>query len=302
MGSGREGSGRIDAANLWKILKSSIEGNAEADGVFQGGMPELTYHRHECPEMPVRHFMRPVLIVIAQGSKFVRIGKEDFVYPEGSFFISAVDMPVTSCVIEASKETPYLSVAIDLDMDAVASFAAKLRPVVCGEHDAVMGAAGHRMDAELLDAVIRLIEISRSPEDAACLKQGILAEIHYRLLKSECGCALYALCSLGLPMFQMRNIIGWIKENYRRPFTIMDISEKFCIAPSTIHKHFKTITSLSPIQYQKMLRLSEARRLLAGGNMKVADVAEMLGYESPTQFSREYKRLHGISPRDAKRR
>lgn len=293
-------SSRVDEGNLWKVLKSLIICNVNKQDICLRRIPELSFHYHEDPEMPLRHFMRPILIVVAQGAKFVRIGQDDLVYPEGCFFVSAVDMPVASCVLTASKDKPYLSISIELNMDIMAAFVATSRMNIVKDPNPVRGAIGHKMDHDLLDAVIRLIEISQSDEDAAALRKNVLSEIHYRLLKSKAGEVVSTLCSMNLPVIQIRKIIDWIKRNYSNSFTIGDIAENFKIAPSTIHKHFKAVTSLSPIQYQKMLRLSEARRLLGKGNISVSEVATKVGYESATQFSREYKRLYGISPLDSR--
>lgn len=293
-------SSRVDEGNLWKVLKSLIICNVNKQDICLRRIPELSFHYHEDPEMPLRHFMRPILIVVAQGAKFVKIGQDDFVYPEGCFFVSAVDMPVTSCVLTASKDKPYLSISIELDMDIMATFVATSRINIAKDPNPVRGAIGHKIDRELLDAMIRLIEISQSDEDSSCLKRCLLSEIHYRLLKSKAGEVLSTLYSMNLPVIQIRKIIDWIKRNYNKTFTIGDIAENFKIAPSTIHRNFKTVTSLSPIQYQKLLRLSEARRLLNKGNIRISEVAANVGYESSTQFSREYKRLYGISPLDSR--
>ena len=291
---------RLDEGKLWKVLKNHIISGINKEDIVRNHIPELSFHYHESPEAPLRHFMRPIFIIIAQGSKFVKIGEKDFIYPEGCFFVSAIDMPLTSCVLTASKDKPYLSLSIELDIGSIAEFVAKSRVTAVREQNATRGATGHRTPPELLDSIIRLIELSRSAADAACLKNNILSEIHYRLVKSEAGEALSALCSMNLPILQIRNIIDWIKENYNHKFTIMDIAEKLEIAPSTIHKYFQAVTSLSPIQYQKLLRLSEARRLLGKGTGKISEIAENVGYESSTQFSREYKRLYGVSPLESR--
>ncbi|MDE5833524.1 MAG: AraC family transcriptional regulator [Desulfovibrio sp.] len=244
------GSKRVEKENLWRILKKTIIQNTGKSGIFPTRIPELCYHCHEEPEMPIRHFMQPVLIIVVQGAKFVQVGNDRRSYSAGMFFLSAVDMPVTSCVLEASRTHPYLSLSISLDINIIASFAVQARFMPRSENGAVTGATGHEADAELLDAVARLAELSRDPVDVACLKSGIIGEIHYRLLKGGAGEILYSLCSLNAPLSRIRDIIMWIRENYRKRFTISDLSRYFSLAPSTLHKYFKQVTSLSPIQYQ----------------------------------------------------
>lgn len=278
------------------MLKTHILRNAGKSGIFPGKIPELRYHRHDEPEMPVRHFMEPVLIIIVQGAKSVQVGNEKRAYPAGTYFLSAIDMPVTSCVLEASQSSPYLSLSLELDMNIVATLAAKSQTAAHGENAHVMGATGHEIDIELLDALVRLTEITQKPDDMACLKAGALEEIHYRLLKGGAGETLYSLCALNVPVPRIRNIIAWVRENYRKPFTIRELAENFALAPSTLHKHFRSVTSLSPIQYQKMLRLCEANRMLKSREARIGDIAELLGYKSATQFSREYKRFYGVPP------
>lgn len=192
-----------------------------------------------------------------------------------------------------------MSVAIRFDIDIFAAFAARSGRPVCMAHDAVLGATGNRMDAELLDAVVRLIEASQSREVLACLMQGLISAIHCRLLKSDAGDALRVLCSLHVPISQIRSIIGWTKEN------TVHLSRSWIFRRSSRSRpdHPQTFQGghvAYPIQYQKMLRLSEARRMLER-NMSVSEAAETLGYESPMQFCMADRKMHGIAPRESRK-
>lgn len=293
--------GRIDEKNLWKYLKSLILRNTGRAGLAPTPPPEVAFHRHRGAEAPARHFMSPVLIVVPQGDKYVRIGKSERRYPEGCFFISALDMPVTSRAIEASRDSPYLSLSVELDMDLTAALAAKTRSRSRSDSAPSLGATGGELDPASLDAAVRLAELAETPEDIPCLKAGLLSELRYRLLKSEAGELLRGICSLNFPLSKARDIIARIKENYNNSFVVADIAAKLGLAPSTLRKYFKAATSLSPIQYQKRLRLSEARRMLANGSAKVGEVAERTGYERSSHFSREFSRFYGFPPRDASR-
>lgn len=256
----------------------------------------LVLHRFNSDNTPKPRFYDPVLIVVAQGKKWLRIGTEDIQYGKDSYFIAGVNMPVSSCVMEATDDKPYLSLSLSLDKSLIASLAAKIPPPK--EYGGYpTGAAVQKLSPELLDACLRLLELLDDPEQAQVLGSLVFQEIHYRLLTSPFGYHLRMLNTLGSQSNQINQAIAWLRENYKESLHVEELASRLNMATSTFHKYFKEITTLSPLQYQKRLRLSEAQRLMLSGHYDVTLAALAVGYESATQFNREYKRLFGESPR-----
>lgn len=294
------GAERIHEEKWWKLLKEAASRQTGGAGDFETAIPALKFHSHIQTEKPIPHFLKPLIIVILQGSKYVRIGAEEIRYAERESLLCTVDMPVSSCVLEASPECPYLSLSLELDMELIATFSSRIAMQEKTRWNPARGAIAYRIPAEFLDALLRLVEIADDKERSDCLGEGILKELHYSLLKHQGGALLQGMGSANFATAQVRQLISWIKANYRSSFSIREIARDFALAPSTLFKYFKEITSVSPIQYQKLLRLCEAKRLLETGGFRISEIAEKVGYVSPTQFSREYKRLFGSSPKKHK--
>ena len=266
-------------------------------GDYPTSVEGFVLHRYNSGDAPKPRFYDPVIIVVVQGRKKVRIGMEDIPCGEHSCFIAGVNMPVSSCVLEASEDKPYLSMSLDLDKSLIASLAAKVPPAAGSRASAATGAAVQEIGPDLLDAFLRLLELADQPDQAQVLGSLVFQEIHYRLLTSPFGYYLRQLNTLGSQSNQINQAIVWLKDNYKEPLHVEELASRLNMATSTFHKHFKEITTLSPLQYQKRLRLSEAQRLMLSGRHDVTQAACAVGYESATQFNREYKRLFGESPR-----
>ena len=245
---------------------------------------------------PKPHFYEPVIIVVAQGKKLVKVGTEERHYGENVCFICGVDMPVSSCVMEASEAKPYLSMSLKLDTGLIASLASQVPPAA-SDAAVYRGAAMQVVEPDLLDAFVRLAELTEKPEQVPVMRDMLLREIHYRLLAGSFGNALHSLNTLGSQGHQITRAIAWLKEFYKEPLLVEDLARRSHMATSTFHKYFKNITTLSPLQYQKQLRLGEAQRLMLSEGYDVTQAAMSVGYESATQFIREYKRLYGDPPR-----
>lgn len=254
-------------------------------------------HRYDDSDIAKPHFYHPILIVAVQGRKWARIGIEDFSFDENNCFIAGVNMPITSCLLEATPDAPYLSMSLDLDRELMVTLAADIPP--CTEYNArdEVGAAVQTLTPELLDALLRMLELLGQPEQAKVLGALISHEIHYRLLTSPFGHQLRLLNTLGTKNNKIDQAIRWLRENYRETLHVEELAALLNMAPSTLYKHFKEITTLSPLQYQKRLRLDEAQRLMLVDHCCVNQAASCVGYESANQFGREYKRLFGDSPR-----
>lgn len=287
---------RVDFEKSRAALKEILLRRMPESGECLTSVNGFVLHRFNSGDNPKPRFYDPVVIVVVQGKKRVCIGAEEIPYGERSCFIAGVNMPVSSCVMEASEEAPYLSMSLHLDRSLIASLAVKVPPP---KHGGVLatGAAVQEISPELLDAFLRLLELTEHSDDAQVLGSLICQEIHYRLLTSPFGCHLRQLNTLGSQSNQINQAIVWLKDNYKEPLHVDELAGRLNMATSTFHKHFKEITTLSPLQYQKRLRLTEAQRLMLAGRHDVTQAAFAVGYESPTQFNREYKRLFGDSPR-----
>lgn len=288
---------RVDAGKIWGILKEKILRNTPpGSGTYPTAIKGFALHRHVSNDDPKPHFFEPVVIVVAQGKKLVGFGAEEHHYGENICFVCGVDMPVTSCVMEASEEKPYLSMSLYLDTGLIASLASQVPPAtVCG--GIFKGAAVQEMEPDLLDSFLRLVELAEKPEQIPVMEELLLREIHYRLLTSPFGNILRTLNTFGSQGNQITRAIAWLKDNFKEPLHVEELAERSNMAPSTFHKYFKDITMLSPLQYQKRLRLGEAQRLMLSDGYDVTQAALAVGYESATQFIREYKRLFGEPPR-----
>jgi len=240
---------------------------------------------------------RPMLCLVLQGAKEATIGGRVLRYDEASYFVTSLDLPASGRVVEASRERPYICLCLALEPEPLTA----LLPEVPQNETQGAAFAVSPVTAELLAAWLRLLALLDSPTDIPVLAPLFEREILYRLLQGPQGAALRQIVRAGSRMSQVRRAIGWIKAHFDQPIRIETLAEKAGMSPATFHRHFKAATAMSPLQYQKNLRLQEARRLLVG-NRDAAHAAFAVGYESPSQFSREYARLFGIPPaRDALR-
>lgn len=254
-------------------------------------------HRFNNTDMAKPHFYDPLLIIAVQGKKWVRLGDRNFAFGKYNCFISGVNMPVSSCLREASEDKPYLSMSLKLDSNLIATLVQSI-PMPdqeCGP--ANIGAAVQPISPDLLDAFLRLLELIEKPEQVDVMGPLIYQEIHFRLMATPFGNQLRKLNIAGSRSNLIRQSINWLVEHFRESISIEELAAKINMAPSTFHKHFKEVTTLSPLQYQKHLRLAKAQRLMLADKYTASQAAFAVGYESSNQFSREYKRLFGDSPK-----
>jgi len=233
----------------------------------------------------------PVLCLILQGSKQVTIADRTLSLRPGECLLVSHDLPVRSRVTRA----PYLALVLEVDIARVRDLYSELEGVVFDD-DPARAAEVHRADAGLVDALGRYLELAHSPKDAKVLGPLIAKEIHYRILMAPYGAMLRRLIRHDSIASAVARAIGYIRDHLRNPIAIPELARRVGMSTSSFHKHFKTITSTTPLQYQKELRLLEGRRLLKTGSTSVTTVAFDVGYESPSQFSREYSRKFGMPP------
>ena len=283
-------------------LAALLERRTGSDGMHGTAIPELKLYRFSHPTEPAHVLQEPAVYVVVQGRKQVTLGDETYVYDRSRYLAVSVDLPVVGNVFEASPDKPYLCMTLTVDPRELAALIVETgRQVPRDDHD---GRALYLspLRAPLLDGLLRLVRLLDAPEDVAVLAPLILREIDYRLLQGE---QFGRLAQMAIGDGRLRRVSGaiaWIKEHFAEPLQVGALAHRVLMSPSALHHHFKAATAMSPIQYQKRLRLQEARRLLLSGAPSADAVAYDVGYGSASQFSREYARLFGQPPRrDAER-
>ncbi|HEY3280898.1 MAG TPA: AraC family transcriptional regulator [Armatimonadota bacterium] len=240
----------------------------------------------------------PSLCVIAQGAKEVYLGEERYRYDPYKYLLATVELPVTSRLVEASPERPYMSLRLELDSALIASVMVEAgipapRTGACGTRAVSVSA----LDADLLDAMVRLARlIDASPAEVQVLRPMISREIIFRLLTGDEGARLRQIAGLGGHTDTTAKAVERLRQDFDRPLRIESLARELGMSPSGFHQHFKAVTAMSPLQFQKQLRLQEARRLMLGGDLDATSAGYRVGYEDASHFSREYKRHFGRPP------
>ena len=259
-------------------------------------IPGLSLYRRDEPSQPTSIMYEPRICVIAQGSKRVLLGDDAYVYDAHHFLLTAVDLPTVVQVINASGEKPYLGLALKLDQREISQLMVDSNLPPPRPQQSSRGMATGAVTLPLLTALQRLIDLLAEPKDIPILAPIIQREIFYRLLVGDQGARLRQMAAAGSQSHQIARTIHWLKDNFTLPLRIDDLAGQANMSPSTFHHHFRAVTAMSPLQYQKWLRLYEARRLMLTENQDATTAAFQVGYESPSQFSREYSRLFGAPP------
>lgn len=283
-------------------LAKLIERYTGLDGVHATSIPSLFFIRESIVTEPISRVNEPSFCIIIQGEKNVWLGEENFRFRSGKYIVASVDLPVTGQVIKASIDSPYLALKFTftpreilevLDITDIQAAQKKISKRAMFISEA---------ESSLLDAVVRLASLLENPKHIPTLAPLFKKEILYWILQGPNREALEQMALKGSNAAQIRNVIEHIINNYEKPIRIEDLAELANMSVASLHRHFKLVTAITPIQFQKQLRLQEARRLLLVDSSDVADVAFKVGYESQSQFSREYARMFGFSPKvDIKR-
>ncbi|MGA8153194.1 MAG: AraC family transcriptional regulator [Terriglobales bacterium] len=259
-------------------------------------IPGVSLHRRTSPTPPCRTTYHPGVIVVAQGSKQANLGRTSFIYDESRFLLTAVDLPIVSWVSEATEEVPCLVLSLRLDMSMVRELLG-LEEIHVAEtpSDSPAMSIG-KTTPEFLNACCRLLDLLDSPRDIPFLSGLIQREIIYRILRGPAGARLRAVATLGDQSHRTAKVIAWITANYAKPLLVEELAQLASMGVSTLHHHFRALTAMSPLQYQKQLRLQSARSLMLNNGLDAATAAFEVGYESATQFNREYSRFFGQPP------
>jgi AraC-like DNA-binding protein len=272
------------------------DGTVEAPG-------GLSLLRQSSPTPKEHGVSSPAFCLIAQGSKEVLLGDDCYRYDADHYLITAAALPTATRITEASEERPYLGVVLGLDPALVGSVMVEVGHLVPGEKAAVRAFDVSPLDEGLLDAVVRLIGLLDSPADeGSFLRPLITREIVFRLLKGEQGGRLRQIALLGGHSHRIARAIERLRQDFDRPLRIEDIARELGMSVSGFHHHFREVTAMSPLQFQKRMRLQEARRLMLGEDLDAASAGYRVGYSDASHFTREYKRLFGAPPmRDVER-
>lgn len=283
-----------------ETLASLIVRHAPDDGMHEMPISGLGLIRSGQPTEPIHVVHQPAVCIIAQGAKAVMLGGEVYRYDPATHLVISVDLPLAGHVTQASPDRPYLCFRLDLDPAVLSELV--LDGPAPGAGEVARGLHLSPTTPELVDAAARLLRLLDRPQNAAALAPLISREIHYRLLTGDQGGAVRHIAAAESKLAQVSRAIAWIKANFHRPFSVETVAREARMSPSAFHQHFKAVTAMSPLQYQKQLRLQEARRLMVGGLRDAQAAGFDVGYESPSQFTREYARLFGAPPaRDAAR-
>jgi AraC-like DNA-binding protein len=258
-------------------------------------IPGVSLHRRTSPTPPCQTTYPPGIIIVAQGRKQVNLGKTRFIYDESRFLLTAVDLPIVSWVAEATEEVPCLVLSLKLDMSMVRQVLG-LEEIPVAEPPERPAMCVGENTPEFLDACCRLVDLLNTPQDIPFLSELIQREIIYRILRGPGGRRLRAIATLGDQSHRAAKAIAWIRSNFAKPLRVEDLARIAGMGVSTLHHHFRALTSMSPLQYQKQLRLQAARQRMLMDGLDAASAAFEVGYESASQFNREYARLFGKPP------
>jgi AraC-like DNA-binding protein len=289
------------SSTLKEALTRYIEANGGADGIFYTAIDGLVLIRAGREQVPTHVINRPALCIVAQGAKQVTIGNDVFDYGKMHALVARVELPAFNRVTRASKEEPFLGIALELDIGVMCNVMEELAAPPKLDSAGGLCVFVDDFGGQLADCLLRLVRMLETPKAIPILYPSVMREICFWLLAGPNG---GEVCKLALPSSHARCVakaIYLLRENFIRPVRIEQLADAARMSPSSFHQHFKMLTSMTPLQYQKHLRLLEARRLMMRDGIRVTDAAYRVGYESASQFSREYVRMFGQSPkRDVK--
>jgi AraC-like DNA-binding protein len=283
-------------------LARAIRRFAQTDGDHKTAIPALTLHRRSAPTEPLHCIYHLGLGVVAQGGKQVMLGDESIDYNPGQSMLTTIDLPVVSHVRRASVRDPFLGLMLKLDLREILQLAADMDAPRRQRDYVNRSLSIETLDADLLDTLLRLVKLLDQPALVPRLAPLFQQEITIRLLTGPHGPHLRNLVTVGSPSQQIAKAVAWLKQNFIEELRMDDLADRVHMSPSTFRQHFRAVTGVSPLQYQKQLRLQEARQLMLNENHDAGSAGGQVGYESASQFSREYSRLFGAPPqRDIRR-
>lgn len=283
----------VEKMDRWALAKGNEPTSA---------YPALSIYRYQAPTELTSYMQEPSICLIAQGHKRVLLGEDEYFYDQNHYLITSIDLPLVAQILEASRQKPYLGLTLKLEKKHIAQMMVDHELSVSRTQDAGRGLAVSKITLSMVQSFLRLFDLLDQPEDIPVLAPLIQKEILYRLLTGEQGQRLRQISMIGSHSHQIARAIDWLKEHYDKTFKVDDLASYSGMSTSSLHYHFRALTAMSPLQFQKRLRLNVARQLMLMEQKDATTAAFEVGYESPSQFSREYSRLFGAPPsRDIKR-
>lgn len=285
----------FDPACYLAECRSLLLRHRRTDGLSMSVLPGMHLMRFGWPSLPLVHIQTPCMAMVLQGSKGISFAGGELTYRAGQYALAAIDLPATSCIAEGTMEEPLLAVGIDLSV-------AELREVAsrCDHLPAVGTTRGLEVfdaDAGLLESVVRLLRLLDTPQHVKPLGPLLRQEVLYRLLAGPGGPRLLEICRHGSPASRVSEVTSWIRRNYAEGLRIAELARIAGMSPSSFHQHFKSITGMTPVQYQRRVRLQEGRRSLFLDHLDVGEASLRAGYQSASQFSKDYRGYFGRLPK-----
>jgi AraC-like DNA-binding protein len=283
--------------NRYQEIASIAARFATGEGDVQTSIEGLGISRRTTPSAPCHGSYRPCFAMVIQGAKSVQLGTDTINYGAGHYLLTSLDLPVTWQVVEASSEVPHFCITLAINRERLLhllslSSVQRTAAPPSGQRGIVVNSA----TPELLDAAVRLLRLLDRPADIPAMAPLIEQEILYRILTGPAGDQLIDMVMADSQGHRIARAIAWLRTNFARTLRIEELAEHVNMSVSSFHHHFKTITAMTPVQYQKQIRLHEARRLMLIERLDAGTAGHRVGYQSPSQFSREYSRLYGMSP------
>ncbi|HEY4201506.1 MAG TPA: AraC family transcriptional regulator [Devosiaceae bacterium] len=270
---------------------------APGEDEYATAIVNLFFTRRTSPTLCVHTAQWPCFALVVQGAKSLTLGSEVYRYGVGDYLVVSLDLPVISSATEASTAEPLLGLGLRIEPSLLKAALGQAHITPHSPGQEVMRAVSvNRASDDLLDAVVRLLRLLDRPQDIAALAPLIEQEILYRVATGPFGPTLLQMAMLESPTNRIAHAVAWLRQNFVQPLRIEALAERVGMSQSSLHHHFKAVTAMTPMQYQKQLRLHEARRLMLAERMDVGTAGYSVGYQSPSQFSREYSRLYGLSP------
>lgn len=284
-------------AAIQEELASVISGEICSDGVIQTAIPSLVFARQSHISIkPSYGVFNPSICIIAQGEKEIFLEKERFHYSPSDYLVTSSNLPITAQVVAASVDAPYLAMILNFSDVEIIDAIQEIKPLLNPKKQTERAMYVEPTSEPLLDAALRLVHLLKSPDEIDIYAPLYKKEILYRILRGSCGSLLAQTMVEGSSTWHVLSVIKHIRDHFNSPFHIEELADMANMSIPSLHRHFKAVTAMSTIQFQKKLRLQEARRLLLTKSFDAAEAAWKVGYESPSQFSREYARMFGTSP------
>lgn len=277
-------------------LARLIRCHAPASGTYQTEVPSLSLMHASHLSEPLESIYKPSVCVVAQGAKIASLANETFRYDPSTYLVTSVELPITGRIVDASPDIPFLGLKLTFDADVIIEIVKKMNRLASVPTEGGRGVTVNQISPELLETIVRLVQMLDTPEDIPVLAPLVTREVLYRMLQGEQGALLYQFAINGSHAYNIAQAIRLINRQYDHPLSVEQLAKSVNMSVSAFHKHFKRVTAMSPLQYQKTIRLQEARRLMVTESVQASDAAFRVGYESPSQFSREYTRMYGQPP------